>query len=396
MTKRVLEFRATLKSLTEQRNDKVTELQAIVDKAKVEVRAMTEEENTQFTTLENEIKALDTTIAAETRARGLEIIEEMKKENQTKKSTKEELEERAFDAYLRNQLLEERAGEVNLTKGDNGPVIPTSISNRIITAVKDICPIFRLATVYNVKGNLVVPVWGKGGAGADQDISCAYGADFSELTANAGKFTSVELKGFLAGALTLVGKTLINNSNFNLVNFVINEMAKKITEFLEKELLIGTADKMTGVSSGTNTLTTAAGTAITADELISLQMKVKQVYQANAVWIMAPSTFEAIRKLKDQENRYLLNPDITNEFGWKLLGKPVYVSDNMPAIALSAKTIVYGDMSGLTVKVSEEMEIQVLLEKYATQHAIGVVGWLEADSKITDNQKFAVLVQKAA
>jgi len=41
---KVLEFRATLKSLTEQRNEKVEELQAIVDKAKLETRAMTDEE----------------------------------------------------------------------------------------------------------------------------------------------------------------------------------------------------------------------------------------------------------------------------------------------------------------------------------------------------------------
>ena len=50
---RILELRATIKTLTEQRNDKVTELQAIVNKAKLETRAMTEEEKTQFETLEN-------------------------------------------------------------------------------------------------------------------------------------------------------------------------------------------------------------------------------------------------------------------------------------------------------------------------------------------------------
>ena len=75
---RVLELRATIKTLTEQRNDKVTELQAIVNKAKLETRAMTEEEKTQFETLEKEITEIDNTIAAETRARGLEIVEEMK------------------------------------------------------------------------------------------------------------------------------------------------------------------------------------------------------------------------------------------------------------------------------------------------------------------------------
>lgn len=381
-----------LKALIEKRNAKVLDMQAVLDKAKVETRAMNEEEMVTFNALEKEIKDLDATIEAETRAKGLEIMEDTKKDNKIEERAV--IEERAFENFIRGAIVENRADEVNLTKADNGSVIPQSIANRIISAVKDICPIYRLANVYNVKGTLIVPVWGKGGVGGDQDITCAYGAEFTDLTANSGAFTSVTLTGYLAGALTLVSKSLVNNSQFNIVTFVINEMAKKIAEFLEKELLVGTSTKMTGVLSGTNTLETAAATAITTDELIGLQMKVKQVYQNGAVWIMNPETFEAIRKLKDGENRYLLNADLTNGFGYALLGKPVYVSDNMPKIASEAKTIVYGDMTGLTVKVSEQVEIQVLQEKYATQHAIGVVAWLEADSKITDNQKFAVLKQK--
>ena len=63
----------------------------------------------------------------------------------------------------------------------------------------------------------------------------------------------------------------------------------------------------------------------------------------------------------------------------------------MPDIANSKPVIYYGDMTGLAVKISEELEIQVLREKYATQHAVGVVGWMELDSKIEDEQKIAVL-----
>jgi len=151
---KVLELRATIKTLTEQRNEKVEELQAIVDKAKLETRAMTEEEKTQFETLEKEITEIDDTIAAETRARGLEIIEETK-ENK-KKDTKAELEERAFENYIRG-VVEERA-DVNLTVGDNGAVIPSSIANKIIKKVYDMSPIYQLATRYNVGGTLNIHI----------------------------------------------------------------------------------------------------------------------------------------------------------------------------------------------------------------------------------------------
>ena len=68
----------------------------------------------------------------------------------------------------------------------------------------------------------------------------------------------------------------------------------------------------------------------------------------------------------------------------------------MPAIAASAKAILYGDCSGLSVNMRENISIEVLREKYATQHAIGVVAWFEFDSKVTDNQKLAALVMKAS
>ena len=54
----------------------------------------------------------------------------------------------------------------------------------------------------------------------------------------------------------------------------------------------------------------------------------------------------------------------------------------------------YGDCSGLSVNFRENISIEVLREKYATQHAIGVVSWFEFDSRVTDSQKLAVLVQK--
>ena len=57
---------------------------------------------------------------------------------------------------------------------------------------------------------------------------------------------------------------------------------------------------------------------------------------------------------------------------------------------------MYGDFSGLAVKESEKSEIQVLREKFATQHAVGVVAWGELDAKVEDTQKIAVAVTGSA
>lgn len=378
-----------LKKMRENREEKVKALENVLNAAKTENRAMTAEEQASFDAIEKEIADIDKTIEAEERAAKAKNTKETS-DNGAEQETQEELEERAFVKYVLGAAagLEERAGELNLTMANNGAIVPTSIANKIIKKVKDISPILSRATVYYMTGELKVPVYG---ASSGHDVKVAYSDDFTELTADAGKFTSVDLKGYLVGALTLIGRKLKTNAMFNVTDFIVNYMAEEIAAFLEGELLNGTTSKMEGALSTTNEKTAAAAAAITADELIDLQAKVKQAFQSDACWIMHPETFTAVKKLKDGQNRYLLQDDFSGEFPYRLLGKPVFVSDNMPKIATGAKTVLYGDMSGLSVKIAEQLEIEVLREKYATQHAIGVVAWMEVDSKVTDSQRMAVL-----
>lgn len=398
--KKNLQMRAEdLKSLQEQRSEYIQQMKTLSDTAETEKRAFSEEEESQFDELEKKVQSIDKTIERVERARALKLKtpSNEKHEDLTEKEQQEK-EERAFEYYIRKSCgaenLQLRAGEQNLTMGNNGAIIPTSIANRIITTIRDICPIFSKATMYHVNGTLKVPVWGK--ANDTHGITVGYQEEFTELTADSGKFTSIDLTGYLAGALVLIGRSVANNAQVDVVSFVVTEMAKEIAAFLEKELLIGTSGKTQGALDTTNVVTAASQTAITADELISLQASVKQAYQADACWIMSPTTFTALRKLKDGNNRYLLQDDFTSEFPYRLLGKPVYVSDNMPEAAASAKAVLYGDLSGLSVNMRENIQIQVLQEKYATQHAVGVVAWFEFDSKVTDSQKLAVLTMKAA
>ena len=378
-----------LKALLEKRAEYQQTMDSLVNTADTENRAMTEEEVAQFDAAEKELHAIDETIAREERARSI-----TKKTAPTTEEERAAAEEQEFADYVMGKISEMRAGEQNVTMANNGAIIPTSIANRIIKAVKDRCPILRGATVYNVKGILKVPVWGK--ANSTHDIAVGYQTEFTEITADAGKFTSVDLGGYLAGALTLIGRSVENNGSFSVVDFIVNQMADEIATWIEGQLLNGTGTNAAqGALNTTNVKTAAAAAVITADELIDLQSQVKQAFQANACWTMHPETFAAVKKLKDGNDRYLLQDDITGAFPYRLLGKPVHLSDNMPKIATGNKAILYGDYSGLSVNFRENISIEVLREKYATMHAIGVVSWFEFDAKVTDSQKLAVLQMAA-
>ena len=379
-----------LKKLKERRAVLQEKLNNILKTAETEERAINEEETKEFDEAEAEIRSIDATIDAYEKTRSLVKEDKPAPEQRTAEQTAE-AEERAFAAYIRGEAVEERAA-VQMTKTDNGAVIPTSIANKIIEMVKEMCPIFSDAEHYNVPGTLNIPYYSEE-KGA---ITMTYASEGVDGESTSGKFLSIELTGYLARAITEVSKSLINNSQFDIVSFVTRKMAEAISLFLEKECLFGTDKKAEGLKGIKQTKVAASSTAVTADELIDLQELIPDRYQANAYWIMSKNTRTAIRKLKDGQGNYLLNKDANSRWGYTLFGKDVYISDAMPDMAAGKRAIFYGDYKGLAVKVSENINIEVLRETKARLHLIEVVGFIEFDAKVQNAQMLAALDMKAA
>lgn len=395
-----------LKQLTEKKNDLITRAEEIVNSAESQKRELTEDEAAELAEIRDDVRKIKEQLGLVKDVKNLEVDVDRACGDNKKTRDEGEAEEtdaeveaqetRAFEQYLRSVAMNTRDDLTPLTKGANGAVIPTTIAKRIIRKLYDISPILERSAKYNVKGNLQIPYYSED---ATNFINVAFqGAEFSKLSANSGKFTSINLTGYVAGALSLISRSLINNADFDIVGYVVDQMAYSIKRFIENVLLngsgaisgqTGTVAGLTGVTLTTNT---AAATAVTSNELIELQDSVKDMFQANAIWIMSPKTRTAIRQLKDNMGRYLLQDDISLPFGKSLLGKPIYVSDNMPEMADGNTAIYYGDMNGLATKFTENMEIQVLREKYADQHADGVIAWFEFDAKVQDAQQIAKLV----
>ena len=378
------------KQLLEKRNELVEKVNQLFSKCEEEKRAFNEEEKASYEAMSKEIKDIDDTVRMFDASKTL--VDGKKAPASPKAQADFEKESRAFASYIRKGKIVETREAVNMTTGDNGAIIPATIAAKIIETVENICPIFNMTTKYNVKGTLTFPVYDESG----DKVQCAYATEFTALDSHTGKFTPVVLGGYLVGALTKISKSLINNAQFDVVSYVISKVSLAIARFLEKEALLGAGGSACeGVLVGASQIVkTASATAIVADELIDLQMAVPQQYQEGACWIMSLNTLKAIRKLKDGDGDYLLNKDLTMGFGYALLGKHVYISDNMPEIGATNKVVVYGDMSGLYSNLRPSIEMQMLMEKYADEHAIGVVTWFEVDTKVIEKQKVAVLAMK--
>jgi len=385
-----------MKELLEKRNAMLDDLDGILKKANEEKRAFDDAELKKVADLKEEIRKIDESIKLEEEVRGIEKKEIKKPETRSAEEIRAEVitkEERAFVDFVKGLATESRA---TLSAGAQGVVIPLSIANRIIDTVKNISPILSQATIWDVSGDLVIPSYDY-----TQHVPAGYYTELATMSAQAANFGSTKLSNTIVASLALISKSLINRTDVDVVPFVVNEVAKAIAYFLEKELLnnanssVGSgATKLGGLANATNVFNGATTMVIDSAELVKMTLMLPQVVQSNCAWIMHPQTLAYIQSLKSTTGKFLMGNTLSEGGLYTILGKPVYVSDQMPQIGVGANQIYYGDFSGLHVKWTQGLQMQVLSERFADQYAYGIVAALEMDSCIIEPYKIAKYVGK--
>lgn len=388
-----------MKKLYEKKNSLLNEMEDILNKAKEETRSFTEEEKSRVEEIKSEIRGLEQVIANEEELRSFDKSNITGATGNSEKTTKEiqqeevEKEERQFiDAVATGEIR-------NLTAGNNGGIIPVTIASDIIDTVKELCPLLDHADIYHVAGELRLPKFkatSSSAGGVATPIAASYVNEFTELTESTAQFETINLTNQIIGVLVKMSKSLLNRANFDVRSFIVNKVAKTIVEFLEKEMLIANAGKIQGAINTTNEVVAANQDKLDTTDLVDVQMAIPSAYQKNCMWIMHKDILKALRKLKTADGQFILNADVTAPFGYTILGKPVYLSDSMPKnIAAGQNVMLYMNASGYAVKMTKSMEIQMLMEKYATQYAVGICAYVEIDAKIADENKIARLKMKS-
>lgn len=214
-------------------------------------------------------------------------------------------------------------------------------------------------------------------------------------------YDTVTIGSHKLGKIILVSEELLNDSEFDLQNLIATSFARAYAEGEEAAFISGTgtaANQPTGVLVDAQVgITTAAATAITADELLDLYYSLKAGYRPNARFLMENSTEKALRKLKNATTGdYLWQPGLTSGQPNTLLGRPVEISDYMPTIAANAKAIAFGDFSQYTIKDTVGMQMQVLDQLYAENGQVGFKGNERTDGKLVVPEAIKTLVMHAA
>lgn len=160
--------------------------------------------------------------------------------------------------------------------------------------------------------------------------------------------------------LITVSRELLEDSGVPLVDFIGRQAGNAIGQIVNQRLAIGTGTaEPQGLftAAGSGVRGTATDFAFTADDLIDLVHSVDSAYASrpSAGFMMRRATLSTLRKLKDQDGRYIYDP--TQGSQALLLGYPVFENPHAPAIGTAAKPVVFGDMSSYHVRQVGGVEI---------------------------------------
>lgn len=280
------------------------------------------------------------------------------------------------------------------TDSEGGFLVPDEYERTLIEALEEENIFRRIAKVIQSNsGDKKIPIVASKGSAAWVDEEGSYGESDDV-------FGQTSLGAYKLGTLIKISEELLNDSAFDMEAYISKEFARRIGAKEEEAFFTGDGTgKPTGILAATGGadvgVTTAGGTAITADEVIDLYFSLRVPYRKNAVWIMNDATVSAICKLKDGQGQYLWEPSLVTGTPNKILGCEVITSPYMPTIAAGEKTIAFGDFSYYWIADRQGRIFKRLNELYATTGQIGFIGSQRVDGKLILPEAIKVLKQKA-
>lgn len=195
-------------------------------------------------------------------------------------------------------------------------------------------------------------------------------------------FDELDFSSYKLGSIIKVKQDFVSDNDFNLINYLDNELGKRFGKAEERLILNGTGNneplgllnlELDGVQAS----------SVTYDSITNLYFSLANDYRNDAVFIVSDEITVTLRKLKDEDGNYLWNQNNDTIFG-----KKVYISNYM---ADSTKPILFGNFSYLWIIHRKRLALKVLQELYANNYQIGYAAKERLDFKLTEPNAVMVL-----
>lgn len=280
------------------------------------------------------------------------------------------------------------------TDTEGGYLVPDEFERTLIEALDEENIFRKLANVISTaSGDRKIPVVASKGTASWIDEEGA-------IPESDDSFGQVSIGAYKLGTMIKLSEELLNDSVFNLENYIAREFGRRIGNKEEDAFFTGDGSgKPTGILAATGGaqigVTAASATAISIDEVLDLFYSLKSPYRNKAVFVMNDATIKAIRKLKDGQGQYIWQPSLQAGTPDTILNRPVYTSSYVPTIAASAKSIIFGDFGYYWVADRQGRVFKRLNELYAATGQVGFAATQRVDGKLILPEAIKVLQQKA-
>lgn len=268
---------------------------------------------------------------------------------------------KAFSTYLRKgdirelEAVESKALE-SWSDPDGGVLVPSEMDSMIDRVVPTISAMARLARTVTIGAGSWKKVVKTSGLSMRWVSDGAAGGE----TSNAS-YAEIEIAPYVAEVEPWVHNTTLEDAFIDLAADLEMEAGIGFGEGLGAAYITGNGvgrprgiTKYTAVANASYTWGSvgyiaagAAGgftTSAPGDKIIQLQHALKQQYRPGSAFLMPDSVLSTVRQMKDGSGQYYLwQPDPTSGFGGRILGTPVEIDDNMPAIAANSYSIAIGN-----------------------------------------------------
>ena len=251
-------------------------------------------------------------------------------------------EERAFIEGTTTSIdlnLEKRDLTVG-TATDGAELVTASLHRSLAVHLVEETPMMELANIVRTETgeDLLVPQ-------TSSFSAAAIVTEGSTISESDPQFTQVTIASYRYAHLTQISSELIQDAGIDIVSFLTHNFARAIAAGVGPHFATGTGSgQPQGLFAGATTGVTAAGTTtVTADEIQDLFHSVLPPYRKNASWIMSDATFAAISQLKDGDGQYLIG-NLSSGADSMLMGRPVVIDVNAPAMTTGLDAIAFGDI----------------------------------------------------
>ena len=205
-------------------------------------------------------------------------------------------------------------------------------------------------------------------------------------------FGQVLLQSFLySSKIVRVSVQLMDDAGFPFGPYVLRKLGERLGRITATHWATGDgSSKPRGLVTAAGIgVTAASATAVTYDELVNLMHSVDPMYRLNGSWVMNDTTFAAIRKLKDSQNRPLYG-DLSVNAPTTLLGKPVVIDPGVPGMTTGNKSILFGNLASYHIRIVKGPRVLRLEERYADFAQLGFLAFLRADGDLIDGGGAAI------